>query len=242
MAIRAVTFDLWNTIYDDDVGSDRVRKETRRDLIYKAFSEWGVNTARDDLNSVLNRVEKRADHEWAVNCRTVGARERIDSALSFFGFCVSPSLLGVLVDQVEDVTAGIPPRPFSGADKVLGFLAERHPLGLISDTGVTPGRVLRNVLQRDGLLKYFSALTFSDEIGVSKPHERAFRSTLDALKVSPGETVHVGDKEMTDIHGALRCGMKVLHISRKVSDKHCFNKDYFRANDLDGILSLFDRI
>ena len=54
-------------------------------------------------------------------------------------------------------------------------------IGLISNTGMTPGTTFRAHLENIGLLGFFDVLTFSDEVKLSKPSEEIFRLTLRAL-------------------------------------------------------------
>ncbi|MCJ7737688.1 MAG: HAD family hydrolase, partial [Anaerolineae bacterium] len=102
------------------------------------------------------------------------------------------------------------PQPIAGVLDIVPRLAQRYRLGLISDTGLTPGRVLREVMNRDGLLRYFSVETFSDEIGVTKPEPQAFIHTLEALGVPAGAAAHIGDLPETDIVGARGVGMRAI--------------------------------
>ena len=44
-------------------------------------------------------------------------------------------------------------------------------IGLISNTGMTPGTTFRTYLANTGMLDYFDTLTFSDEVKMSKPAE-----------------------------------------------------------------------
>ena len=78
------------------------------------------------------------------------------------------------------------------------------------------GRVLRQVLDRHGLLPYFQVTVFSNEFGWSKPHPRIFRHTLHALGgIEPDEALHVGDLEELDVEGARRAG---VHVARYLAD------------------------
>ena len=83
-------------------------------------------------------------------------------------------------------------------------------IGLISDTGITPGRVLRAVMARDGVLPFFQHCTFSDEVGRAKPHPLPFQHTLDALAVEGPSATHIGDLPETDIVGAKGMGMRAV--------------------------------
>jgi FMN phosphatase YigB (HAD superfamily) len=51
-------------------------------------------------------------------------------------------------------------------------------------------------------------LTFSDEVGYSKPHPNSFLRTLETLQANPASAVHVGDLLRTDILGAKAVGMR----------------------------------
>ena len=51
-------------------------------------------------------------------------------------------------------------------------------LAVVSNTMRTPGRVLKAVLDRAGLLAPFAVLTFSDECGIRKPDPEIFLLTL----------------------------------------------------------------
>jgi FMN phosphatase YigB (HAD superfamily) len=80
-------------------------------------------------------------------------------------------------------------------------------LGLVCDTGFTPGRVVRRLLRDEGLLDFLEVLCFSDEVGVPKPGNEIFAKALAELGVRPPEAIHVGDLRRTDIAGAHDIGM-----------------------------------
>jgi putative hydrolase of the HAD superfamily len=85
-------------------------------------------------------------------------------------------------------------------------------LWLISNTGMTPGTTFRTFLEQEGMLSYFDALTFSDEVKISKPSNEIFLMTLRAMSAAPNQTVHVGDHLINDVVGAKRCGLKTVWI------------------------------
>jgi putative hydrolase of the HAD superfamily len=67
----------------------------------------------------------------------------------------------------------------------------------------SPGTVLRVFLEREGILKYFKAFVFSDEVGYSKPDIRAFESIREQLASQKDELAyHIGDLQKTDVKGA----------------------------------------
>ena len=75
-------------------------------------------------------------------------------------------------------------------------------MGIVSDTAISTGEILKEVLDNAGLLKYFSHFSFSDETGVAKPHPKAYTTILEPAAVDPMEALHIGDIERTDVAGA----------------------------------------
>jgi FMN phosphatase YigB (HAD superfamily) len=215
MPITAVTFDLWDTLYIDDRRSDQVRRAARQRLVASFLAFIGSPVSSQDLSEALGRAEESADRVWRTELRTVGAAARIAEALGLLGVRASGTALALLVPEVERVALQHPPQLHPLAAAVLGRLSSRYRLAVISDTGQTSGRVLRQLLARDGLLGTFSALVFSDELGVAKPHPRPFQHALTMMEVPRAEdAVHVGDNEATDVDGALNVGMRMLHLTR----------------------------
>jgi putative hydrolase of the HAD superfamily len=82
--------------------------------------------------------------------------------------------------------------------------------------------VVRQLLDRAGLLEFLEVQIFSDEIGVPKPHERVFRAALDPLGVPTEHAVHVGDLRRTDIAGARAVGMGSVRIRFQHDDASGF--------------------
>jgi putative hydrolase of the HAD superfamily len=77
----------------------------------------------------------------------------------------------------------------------------------------TPGSVLRQILDRSGLLPPLKVLAFSDECGIRKPDPEIFRLTLQQIGVAPEEAVHVGDDPVLDVEGARDAGMAVIQVT-----------------------------
>jgi putative hydrolase of the HAD superfamily len=106
-----------------------------------------------------------------------------------------------------------PPVANAGAAEVLAALSRRGlRLGLVCNTGRTPGRMLRIVLERLGLSRHLGVLTFSDEVGLRKPHPEIFLRTLAPLDAAPAAAAHIGDDVTTDVGGARRLGMRAIHL------------------------------
>ena len=110
---------------------------------------------------------------------------------------------GARLEQVEGV-----------AEAVADLSGRGIRLGIVCDSGMMVGRVLRERLKRSGLARHFdpAALAFSDEVGVTKPRPEIFLRALDALGVRPADAAHVGDLHFTDMAGARALGMRAVRF------------------------------
>jgi putative hydrolase of the HAD superfamily len=105
--------------------------------------------------------------------------------------------------------------PITGVEAAITSLRDRGiRLGIVCDSGMMVGRVLRGQLQRAGLSQYFEpdALAFSDEVGVTKPRPEIFHRALSGLGVSPADAAHIGDLRFTDMAGARALGMRAVRF------------------------------
>ncbi|WP_426454749.1 HAD family hydrolase [Paenibacillus sp. S-38] len=240
MAIRAITLDLWDTLYHDCPVRDGVRKQRREDLIHQRLYELGYAVERARLNAAIRRAAAASRKQWDEDYYTPSAQERLLHALNHMQISLPEDELVRLSEELAEIGCSYPPLPFEETKKTIEELARSFPLAIISDTGQTSGQALRRVLQRDGLLEYFNVFTFSDETGASKPHARAFALTLEKLGVSPHEAVHVGDHETKDSVGALNAGMRTIHLSPSPSVSLEPNSRYYhleRIGQVPGLLS-----
>ena len=105
------------------------------------------------------------------------------------------------------------PSVVPGAHDVLAELRERgYRIGLISNTGRTPGYALREILDRLGLAASIDAMVFSNEHGACKPQPSIFETLRGALGVDYDEMMFVGDNLYVDVHGAQRLGITGVHF------------------------------
>lgn len=211
MRIKAISFDFWHTLFTERPGAFGLYQHRRRSLLAEIFPQH-----RSRFDSDLARacsIEAETHHRiWREEHRTLPAFERVSAILSYLDVAVSERVLATIVARFEEGILEHPPVLVPGARESLVELARDYRLGIISDVGFSPGRVLKQVLADNGLLGLFDSLVFSDEAGRAKPHIEVFERTARALSAEPGAMVHVGDLERTDIAGARKAGYRAIRF------------------------------
>ncbi|WP_020591157.1 HAD family hydrolase [Kiloniella laminariae] len=224
--IKAITFDLWDTIVDDDSDEPkraaqgfRSKKEERRHILWTALNEveatdpTTVALAYDVADASFNIVWKELFINWTVE-------QRIRAILNGLGRRLPTDLFNRVVKDTGDMEVNIPPNAIEGVKEALADLASRYKLCIVSDAIVTPGTGLRRILEQYELKQYFSGFAFSDEVGHSKPHRSMFDSAASQLGVKVEEMLHIGDRDHNDIKGPHALGMKaILFTATRDADK-----------------------
>ncbi|MFI5145452.1 MAG: HAD family hydrolase, partial [Ignavibacteria bacterium] len=143
-----------------------------------------------------------------------------------------------VADFFEEVLLKYPSQLFDGVKDILPELAKKYKLGITSDTAYTSGRILKKLLEKDGLLECFTGFTYSDEMGCSKPDPNMFRNTMWQLGSKAHETIHVGDNEYTDIQGAKEEGLKTILFTGGLKDKNVDSEADYRVDTWDELMEV----
>jgi len=243
--IKAVTFDLWDTMIHDDSDEPkraarglRSKKAERRHLLWQALNEVEpieldmVSLAYDVGDAAFNRVWHDQFVTWTI-------RERLQVILKGLGRELPKQSFERVVYGHEVMEVEIAPDTVEGIGDALADLATRYKLCVVSDAIVTPAGGLRALLDKHGLKRHFTGFAFSDEVGHSKPHRSMFDSAARQLDVELAEMVHVGDRDHNDVKGPQALGMKaVLFTATRDNDKKTTSADAIceRHADLPGVI------
>ena len=217
--IRAITFDLWDTVIIDD--SDEPKRADlgllpkpgeRRRLVHQYLSRHEpisremVDLAYDTADAAFRLVWYGQSVTWTVT-------ERLAVILKGLKRELPAAEMDELVRLHEDMELGVQPDLAPGIAEAIKVASETYKLGIISDAIFSPGRALRELLAGHGLLDCFDAFVFSDEIGCAKPDPRAFTAAAEQLGVDPAEIVHIGDRDKKDIKGPHGVGAKGIYTT-----------------------------
>jgi putative hydrolase of the HAD superfamily len=236
--IKAVTFDLWNTLIED-----------------RDYTDFRVKTLENTLNRIGHTISLASIKETYVlahihvqniwrkeNCRFVTAEERLDYILDKLSVQLPKGLKAEVLTQFKKAALLDPPHLAPDALGILRFTSSKYKVGLISDSGITPGMFLRKILSSHQVLKYFDYSVFSDENGFNKPHKTMFEKTLSGLGVKPHEAVHVGDLLHTDVAGAKALGMKAIWLNKTRMEEAGQYKPDCQIKELAEVINALERL
>ncbi len=204
---RAILFDFWQTLFHDM--KERETFESRKELVRNFLRGHGYHHA-GDIDAAFE-----ASRPWFLDVyhreqRTPVVRERLTWVFAHLGIAVDQPVLQDLCREFEEMGLMLNPRLTDNLAPVLEKLSRDYSLGIVSDTGYTPGRVLRKHMEQHGVLEYFSAFSFSDETGRAKPHAHQFENVLTKLGVETAHAIHCGDLPSHDVRGAKALGITAI--------------------------------
>lgn len=216
--ITAVTFDFWETLVLDSPENLREQRALRIQALHRVLAGAGSGIGEPDVAEAYDRSERVLVERYWGRHRDPSIAEQVRLVLE----TVSPGISRAMTPALfEEALAGyiepvlqVPPELTPGAAEAVRELASRSvALGIISNTGRTPGVILRRVLERHDLMRHFTAVSYSDEVGYRKPDAEIFRRTLAELGVEAAEAAHVGDNPVADVQGAQGVGMRGVHYA-----------------------------
>lgn len=208
--LKVITIDFWNTLFDSQDGA--IRNDRRLKVLFDTLRDLGINLDMNKLNKVIQNSWEYYSQIWENDFRTPSAKEILEYIWNKMHFNNNLMAIDYLADFFEKSILYFPPNLLPGAEEILKNLSKKYKLAIVSDTGFSPGSVMRELMQSSGILKYFSDFSFSNETGVSKPHPKAFNIILDNFDCKPEFALHIGDIERTDIEGAVGIGMQAIRF------------------------------
>lgn len=212
--IEVVTFDFWRTLMADTPEGNAANEAVRLERIGRLLAEAGHPVTPAGLEAAYEASGARLEEIWQT-LRDVS----VDEHARIFLACLDPALpdrlapatLEAIGEAYATAVLHRPPLLAAGAHEAVQILRARGlTLGVVSNSGRTPGRILRQLLGREGLLDAFTTLSFSDEIRYRKPHAEIFRTTLARAGGRPETALHVGDDPEADVAGARAVGMRAF--------------------------------
>jgi putative hydrolase of the HAD superfamily len=213
-SVKAVTFDLWQTLLFERDGAAQRRNEARCKNLSEALANVCLAVSAEQVRYAMKEASSYLVKIWDTNrdvshneqlrllITTVLEKEQIDERLI-------ASLSFAYASPIFDV----PPYINPDAVEVLDWLQKREKrMAIICNTGLTPSFALRRLLEDENVGRYFDTMAFSDELGIRKPDPRIFEHVALQLHLPASNIVHVGDNYRSDALGAKGAGFRSIHL------------------------------
>ena len=214
MAIRAVLFDLGNTLWHipEPPPAEQIRHETVSRIL-RLLRSWDMEPQDEhrflgrDIRLTITAADRRA---YETDCLSPDFTALVGQVAAEKGLELTPEQAHQLWDTWNLEGAFFGRRLFDGAVEALAALREQgYRVGCVTNRAFGGPRFLSEV-EGHGLADLFDAMSVSCELGYMKPHPRIFQHALEILDVSPRETVMVGDSLRADVAGAQALGMTAV--------------------------------
>lgn len=223
--IKAIFFDLDNTLYDQDVYFSSAFATIARHL-EECFSFPSVDTL-SKLRALFREKGSMYPRLFDDLLEGLGSREE--------------GLLRALVELFHRAPVDTLAL-YEDAASILPRLARSFLLGIITNGQAEMQRRKVMALGLGGLLPY---QVYTAELGHPKPSTRGYEYAIEMTEVGPQESLYVGDNPYVDFAGAKHAGMHAVRLLRgefastrcssDVSDAHV--RDFY---ELEDVISRFD--
>lgn len=215
--VRAVIFDLDNTLYDYEP-CNRAGQVAVFQFLQPRLQLSGPQLQRA-FNQARATIHQRLRGQAASHSRLLYIQTMIEQKLGR----VEPKL----ALQAENIfwqayTAKMQLRP--GVLQLLRDL-RRQSFRLAVASDLTTAIQLRKLVQLK-LAKLFDVVVTSEEVGHEKPHPAILRLTLNKLQLTAKQVVMIGDSDERDATAARQAGMTFLRLATNSDIKsvqHYFN-------------------
>lgn len=210
--IKYILFDCMETLIDMNP------VPSRDGYALWAYKGSGVEKLWPDYSDFLTQYIQARD---ILNQRHADLRE--DSFLDrFMIMCKNNPRISAQNKTPEDVAAELS-RNFlktyysrcyvhDDVKQLLPKLAHRYDLGIVSNFKSAGG--IEYLLEAHGLAVYFKFVLVSINFGRCKPHKSIYQEAIHKSKVSPEQTLFIGDDIQNDIKVPQALGMKTIFLDR----------------------------
>ena len=202
MAIRLLTFDLDNTLWDTDPVIARAEKLTH-DWVCSNVPQAASLYSLDALLEYRNQI---AASYPELRFRVSELRREVMLRV-FLQAGIERAQAQQLAQECFDVfyRARSEITLFEGAEAILQQLGEDYPLMALTNGNADLGLI--------GIQDLFSAHFNAEQVGAPKPQPDLFEAALQASGVEAHECIHIGDHQEQDVVAAARLGINTIWVN-----------------------------
>ena len=226
--IKAVFFDVDDTLYDSTLQAESARKNA-----IKAMIEAGLNLSEEGAMKSLKHIVRKFGSNYS---------RHFNELLNESGHDENPRIIaaGLVAYHNTKLTYLVPFR--DTVPTLLSLRDRNYKLGAITN-GIAVKQWEK--LIRLGVQHVFDTVIISEEAGVEKPDPEIFRLALKEIGCRPREAAMLGDRIDRDIAGANEAGMLTVQLLKekrrgKTPKKPEEEPDYV-VSDLRDILNILEK-
>ncbi len=202
VALRIITFDLDDTLWDVRPALIRAEHDTRAWLAAQVpdmaarFDANALHGVRNDLVAADPTITHQLSRLRRDTYREAMIRTGYPAAEALR---LADAAFKVFLDGRNSI------EPFEGVPELLAELAGRYVLGALSNGNAD--------LSRLAIGRHFAFHFSAEQVGAAKPHPAMFDAALAHPGAERACVLHVGDNAEHDIVGATRAGLRSVWIN-----------------------------
>lgn len=201
---KAVFFDIYSTMID-------IRTDEYDPYVYSVLSRYlsyhSVKISPEVLKTFYFEMISQQMKQSAEVYPEVDVYNVFHAVMHKFGNRKYPKKV---IEDISMLFRSLTIRHFGvfpGLYDVLAPICERYKTAIVSDAQWVFTEAEISIL---GLDRFFKTKVLSSRFGFKKPDLRLFEIAMERLKVTPEESVYIGDNPRKDMIGAKRAGMKFI--------------------------------
>ncbi len=198
--IKAISFDLDGTL---------VRLAPPHITIKNFLSAHGLQKSAKEVFKALNSITGRIDMFKHLDAKSyyINLNKMILEALG-----IKEKIHELAVSMYEKWFDYANAELYSDVEEVLARLSRIGiMMGIISDN---LSNEVQKVLEKEGVIEYFSVIVTPDISGSFKPNKRIYEEFERRIGVHRSDILHVGDDLKRDYLGALNAGFNAVLLDR----------------------------
>lgn len=222
--VTVVSFDLDDTFWDCAPALERAEQ---------VLFEWMKKatprvTAVHDAQSLLGfRAEFRKKNPQLAGCVTAMRLQGMQALLAEFDYdeTLAQDGFNIFYRARSEVTL------YPGVKQLLQSLADRYHLAAITNGNADLGYI--------GIAEYFDKVLAANLEVKAKPAADMFDQCCSHFDIEPGNLLHVGDNQVTDILGAVDAGAQSLWFNQfRLPWQHEAARPHYEARSIGQVSSL----
>ena len=200
--IKAVFFDIDDTLYDTSGFAELARKAALRAMI-----DAGLPMSQQDAYLLLREIikEKGSNYNKHFNILTKRVLGEENYRLIALGMITYHNVKFALLRLFPDTMSTL-----------IYLKKNNYHLGVISN-GLTIKQWEK--LIRLGLYHFFDDVVTSEEAGSEKPQKEIFEMALNRMECQAEKSIMIGNKFSEDIIGAINSGMSAILVNSQLTEE-----------------------